>query len=135
MLYLLKLDNAYKIGYSTDIDTRFKTISSTHVYCELISTKFGSLQDEKELHKLCEEYFIKNELFLLDDNVVRIFNLYICKHLQKGVNDYNKNRKRIAECIQHVDDILEIAQNFSERANQIEEHLIKLENKYGTTKI
>lgn len=78
MLYLLKLDNAYKIGYSTNIKNRIKQLQSTHVDVELISTKFGNKHDETIIHLLCKDYHIKNELFQIDDNVTKIFNTFIC---------------------------------------------------------
>ena len=93
MLYLVKLDNAYKIGYTKNVESRIKNIFATHVDCKLVSTKFGNKKDEKELHSLCERYKIKNELFEVNEEVVNIFNIYISKHLLediKKVNEVNK---------------------------------------------
>lgn len=56
MLYLVKLDNSYKIGFSKDIHKRIKQIGVTHKEVELISTKCGSKEDEKELHLLCKDF-------------------------------------------------------------------------------
>ena len=48
MLYLVKLDNAYKIGYSANVEERIKQLSPTHVEVELLSAKAGNKKDEKE---------------------------------------------------------------------------------------
>lgn len=90
MLYLIKLDSYYKIGYSQDTLSRIKQLSPTHVDVELISTKLGNKDDEKEIHKLCKPYHIKNELFLISKEVESIFNTYISIHFEKEVANCNK---------------------------------------------
>lgn len=90
MLYLVKLDNAYKIGYSKDVEARIKSLFTTHVDCKLISTKFGNKKDEEILHLLCEEYHIKNELFQIDTKVEEIFNTYISYRLKEDIEKQNK---------------------------------------------
>ena len=90
MLYLVKLDNAYKIGYSKDVEARIKTLFTTHVDCKLISTKFGNKRDEETLHLLCEKYHIKNELFQIDVRVEEIFNTYISWGLKEDIEKQNK---------------------------------------------
>ena len=92
MLYLVKLDNSYKIGYSKNIEDRLKDLFVTHIDCKLISTKFGNKKDEKELHRLCEKYHIKNELFQIDSEVEEIFNTYISKNLENELN------KKLNDC-------------------------------------
>lgn len=77
MIYLVQLDNAYKIGYAKNINIRIKNLSTTHVIVNLIDSKEGSYKDEKELHNLCNEFKIKNELFKISDNVIDIFKNYI----------------------------------------------------------
>ena len=77
MIYLVQLDNAYKIGYAKNIDNRIKNLSTTHVIVNLIDSKEGSYKDEKELHNLCNEFKIKNELFKISDDVIDIFKIYI----------------------------------------------------------
>lgn len=85
MLYLIKLDSYYKIGFSNDVKKRLKQLSPTHVEVELISTKFGNEQDEKTIHLLCEKFKVKNELFIIDKEVEQIFNTYTSEHLQKSI--------------------------------------------------
>lgn len=77
MLYLIKLDNAYKIGYAKDINKRIKNLAVTHIVVNLIDSKEGKYKDEKELHKLCSNFKIKNELFEIKDEIVDIFKNYI----------------------------------------------------------
>ena len=101
MLYLVKLDNTYKIGYSEDIISRIKQISATHIEVELISTKLGNMKDEKRLHELCKEYHIKNELFEINKEVCKIFNTYICENLRKtpedNIEQLKEENKRLTE--------------------------------------
>ena len=40
MIYLVQLDNAYKIGYAKNINNRIKNLSTTHVIVNLIDSKF-----------------------------------------------------------------------------------------------
>lgn len=106
MLYLIKLDSAYKIGYSQNVETRILHLSKTHVEFELLSTKFGSLKDEKELHRLCEEFKIKNELFEVNDEVIKIFNQYVCKYLKEDIDIYNNNCKSLKEKLKECNAVL-----------------------------
>jgi thiaminase len=77
MIYLVQLDNVYKIGYAKDVEKRIKNLSPTHVIVDLIHSMEGTIADEKELHKLCKEFKIKNELFELREEVIEIFKNYI----------------------------------------------------------
>ena len=77
MIYLVQLDNAYKIGYAKDVNKRIKNLSATHVVVNLIDSKEGKHKDEKELHKLCNNFKIKNELFEINQEVLDIFKNYI----------------------------------------------------------
>lgn len=87
MLYLIKLDNAYKIGYTKDVSKRIKDLGTTHLIVELLSTKLGNKKDEKALHNLCKEYRIKNELFLPYKEVENLFNKYISANLKEQITD------------------------------------------------
>lgn len=49
MIYLVQLDNAYKIGYAKDVNKRIKNLSSTHVIVNLIDSK-------EELIKMKKNY-------------------------------------------------------------------------------
>lgn len=78
MIYLVQLDNAYKIGYAKDVDKRIKNLAATHIIVNLINSKEGNYKDEKELHGLCRNFKIKNELFEIKDEIIDIFKNYIC---------------------------------------------------------
>ena len=77
MIYIVQLDNAYKIGYAKNIDKRIKNLSSTHIIVNLIDSKEGTYKDEKELHRLCDNFRIKNELFKIEEKVLDLFKNYI----------------------------------------------------------
>jgi len=77
VVYLIQLDNAYKIGYAKDINKRIKNLAATHIVVNLINYKEGEYKDEKALHKLCSNFRIKNELFEIRDEVLDIFKDYI----------------------------------------------------------
>lgn len=91
MIYLVQLDNAYKIGYAKNIDKRIKNLSSTHIIVNLIDSKEGTYKDEKELHRLCDNFRIKNELFKIEEKVVDLFKNYIpCSEEIKKIDSNNK---------------------------------------------
>jgi len=102
MLYLLKLDSCYKIGYTKNIQERIKHLSVTHLEVELISTKHGDKNDEKEIHKLCRKYKIKNELFQINNEVEKIFNTYISIHIQQSINNTLKTQRSMIETYQQL---------------------------------
>lgn len=113
MLYLVKLDSAYKIGYSKNPSQRIKQFESTHIEIKLISTKFGNKDDEKQLHLLCNDYHIKNELFKQDNNVIKIFNTYISENLMMEVNSLTKTISLQKEIIKNQDNIITILQEIN----------------------
>lgn len=77
MVYLVKLDNAYKIGFSDNVAQRIKTFQTTHIEVELICVREGDRHKESGIHNACNLYHIKNELFKIDPNVIDIFKAYI----------------------------------------------------------
>lgn len=107
MLYLVKLDSVYKIGYSQDVIQRLNQFRPTHIDVELISTKEGTKKDEKELHKLCKNYHIKNELFHQKDEVIKIFNDYIIEQQimdSQEINEttnFDKSKLEFSETIEY----------------------------------
>ena len=108
MLYLVKLDNAYKIGFSKDVESRIKDLFITHLDCKLISTKFGNKRDEKAIHLLCKKYNIKNELFEINPKVEEIFNTYICYGLKEDIEKQNKIIKSFKEVKEQCDKVLSL---------------------------
>jgi len=85
MLYLVKLDNAYKIGFT---------------------------KDEKDLHKICGNYRIKNELFKPCEEVENIFNLYISINLKKEINKleslFNANISNSKKMVEYLSKLIEL---------------------------
>lgn len=90
MIYLIQLDNTYKIGKTNNIKQRLKAFSNTHVICKLISIREGSTAEEKILHKVCEGYNIKNELFEKNENVIKIFNTFVFDNLYLKIAELEK---------------------------------------------
>ena len=76
MIYLIQLDNAYKIGYSDNIKDRINHLSKTHLDVKIISLREGDKKHEQLLHNACKEFHIKNELFKIDKLVIEIFKTY-----------------------------------------------------------
>ena len=77
MLYLVRFDNALKIGYTSNLINRLKSFQTTQLNVELISSREGDLKHEKILHELCSSSKLKNELFKDDPIVIQIFNNHI----------------------------------------------------------
>lgn len=76
MLYLIENENLYKIGYTANLKTRMSTYKTHNPECVLINTIEGSSNDEKQLHKLCEEYRYSKEWFYKNDDILELFNNY-----------------------------------------------------------
>ena len=106
MIYLVQLDNAYKIGYAKDVNKRIKNLSATHVVVNLIDSKEGKHKDEKELHKLCNNFKIKNELFEINQEVLDIFKNYIS--YSEGIQEL-----KVENDINIDSNILVLSENFS----------------------
>lgn len=77
MIYLIESSNYYKIGFTTDLDTRIKSYITANPDFRLIDTKIGSKQDETNLHKLCKKYKYKNEWFFKNEEILNIWNSFI----------------------------------------------------------
>ena len=77
MLYLVRFDNALKIGYTSNLINRLKSFETTQLNVELVSSREGDLKHEKILHELCSSARLKNELFKDEQIVISIFNNHI----------------------------------------------------------
>ena len=77
MLYLVRLDGYLKIGYSTNVANRIKGFMTTSLNVELLATREGELFHEKEMHKLCAEFNLRNELFKDHPTVIELFKNHI----------------------------------------------------------
>ena len=111
MLYLIKLDNAYKIGFSDDVKRRIKDLQATHLDTEIIALREGGIPEEKALHLACAEYHIKNELFKIDSFIIDIFKNYVfdslfdeIKKLTVKVDKYEKEIEVLKGKLNHRDD-------------------------------
>ena len=74
MLYLVRFDNALKIGYTSNLVNRLNNFKTTQLNVELVSSREGSVKHEKILHELCSASKLRNELFKDDPIVIQIFN-------------------------------------------------------------
>lgn len=102
MLYLVKLDNVYKIGFSDSIETRIKSFETTHVEIKLIASGEGTIQDEKQLHKICSEFHIKGELFEINDRVVELFKLYLFDNYSNQISQLKKLLQKEKEKVNNI---------------------------------
>lgn len=55
MLYLIEDRDYLKIGYAKKVKDRMSNYKLHNCYAKLISSKEGSMINEKELHELCKE--------------------------------------------------------------------------------
>lgn len=76
MIYLIEDRDYLKIGYAEDVNKRFKQYKTYSLYPQLTSYKIGSTEDEKKLHKLCEQWHISGEWFKNCPEVREIFDNY-----------------------------------------------------------
>lgn len=130
MIYLVQLDNVYKIGYTDNIKERINSLSKTHLNINLISLREGDIKHEKLLHKACKEFHIKNELFEINDLVVDIFKNYqfdtiannkihnieyeineLKSELNKLKEDYDKSLTIITKLISSINENIELKIN------------------------
>lgn len=74
MLYLIEDRDYLKIGYTKDIDSRWKNYQLHNCYAKLITTKEGSRTEEARLHELCKPYLYKGEWYHNCQEVFDIFN-------------------------------------------------------------
>lgn len=94
MLYLVKLDNTYKIGFSSNVEERMKSFKTTHIVVEVIATREGTITEEKCLHRLCNAHHIQNELFNIHEEVENIFKTHIFDDiLEENIKLKKENNK------------------------------------------
>lgn len=108
MIYLVRLDDVYKIGCSEHPQKRMSQFKTTHVEVELISLREGSFIEEHILHNACIEYNIKGELFKIHEDIITIFNNFqfdqIYINLRKENEDLKKEIKSLRDYIKHLED-------------------------------
>ena len=110
MVYLLKLDNFYKIGYSGNIEKRIKTLGVTHVDIQLLNTiDNGTYKDESFLHGKCGRFRIKNELFEACAEVELLFLEYkFMRYQENTLRELKELRQRRDEEEARVDKLEEL---------------------------
>lgn len=102
MIYLIEDRDYLKIGYAEDVNKRIKQYKTHSLYPKLIKTKIGTVEDEKNLHQLCGQYWVSGEWFKNCPEILDIFNKYEPKLdlLQiKKITCYNLSL--IFSCIKH----------------------------------
>lgn len=97
MIYLVKLDSAYKIGYTSELKKRINSYKTSCINVELISFREGNMNNEKELHSVLNDYNIRNELYEINDDVKNLFETFVFdsqidykKELDKLKKEYDK---------------------------------------------
>lgn len=76
MLYLIEDRDYLKIGYAKNIKDRMSNYKLHNCYAKLLSSKEGSMINEKELHELCKEWHYQGEWFYNVPEVKQIFEEY-----------------------------------------------------------
>lgn len=89
MLYLIEDRDYLKIGYTKDINSRWKNYQLHNCYAKLISTKEGSRMDEIKLHDLCKDYSYKGEWYYNCEEVKNIFNTFE-EFTQQEINHFKQ---------------------------------------------
>lgn len=79
MIYLVEDRDYLKIGYAEDVDKRIKQYKTHSLYPKLLKSKFGTTEDEKNLHQLCKQYYVSGEWFKNCPEVLNMFNNYESK--------------------------------------------------------
>lgn len=89
-VYLIRAGCRYKIGYSTNIETRIRTFNTANsVPCQIIAIAPGDSRLEKQLHKDFSKYRIHGEWFLATDQILNRFEqlinsvIFLPGHLKK----------------------------------------------------
>ena len=70
MLYLIKSNSFYKIGYASNIKQRMTEYMTHNPEFVLLGTCKGELNDEKQWHKKLQEHMIKGEWFKAPQDVI-----------------------------------------------------------------
>jgi len=69
-----------KIGYTTNPKKRFADIKSANPNIVLIRLYQGSLNDEKKLHEIYNDFHVRNEWFMLkDEHILNIDDYFLGK--------------------------------------------------------
>jgi len=77
MVYLIgnRRDNLIKIGISQDVRQRLRALQTTHkTPLEILATKQGSFDTEKELHRKFSQFRRHGEWFTWDDSIIANFD-------------------------------------------------------------
>jgi len=102
-VYLIKCCQFYKIGASAQIKKRIAAIQSIVPFDVQIIDSFLScdvFQDEKKIHRLCSEFNVKNEWFLLPDSFVK----NRARWFKPSVSPIPQIKQGIAKYMKAVDD-------------------------------
>ena len=95
MLYLVRFDNALKIGYTSNLINRLNNFKTTQLNVELISSREGNVKHEKILHELCASSKLRNELFKDDPIVISIFNNHIFNDNEIEIKNLEIENKKL----------------------------------------
>lgn len=88
-VYLIKCADKYKIGYTKDVDRRFKELDTRPFPCELIESCYSyiAFPVEQKIHELLSEKRVTGEWYSLDseasDNDFTDFVYYVEKQMLK----------------------------------------------------
>lgn len=98
-IYVLKCNDAVKVGYTTDLDKRIKAHRVSNPFIEFICSYEGSIEDEKLIHKKlskhlkenCTEWFNYYEKIL--DDIESCLEFILNKKQTQSENPFINNNK------------------------------------------
>lgn len=127
MIYLIKSGDYVKIGFTSHLAQRLKSLGQSSPDLEVLDCKDGDKADEKLLHTMLAQHKVKNEWFVYNKDVKKVWNEYVSDS-KEGDNGFRKRyifSKEDAETALHISKKLN--HNFkslSEQAHHLFFHLI-----------
>ena len=119
MVYLLENSGYYKVGSTQNLQTRlqsYKTNNPTNTVVLDIIELAGEIE-ENQLHQLLEKYKHRNEWYIKDKNVIKIWNEF------KSKNKPLLNSKQIQN-------LLEENKRLKKENNQLKNKIQEMESDY-----
>lgn len=84
MVYLIQSREFVKIGFTEDLASRFRSLSTGNPVLKILDCyESGDMSDELNLHKLLKKFQYKNEWFWITDQLIDIWISYTSSNLTK----------------------------------------------------
>ena len=89
MVYLIKSGNYLKIGCTKNFTNRLKNYDTCNPDVEILGIRDGDFTDESTLHNLCSKYRFRDEWFVYNKELIKIFEEYNNSYNCKDVSFFN----------------------------------------------